>query len=298
MPSTMERKQQRRHGKARNEDNPVKDFNPSSQGRSDRRRRTPTPPAVAGWSRWSRRKPPPSSERCRQSLPSLERPAKVRRQDHVPSAVTAQGRRRPSPCVERSRSCRRPPPPSPAPVLSSGEESSLATSARQRSNHKAPAEKSQKDPRARSPAERAKGTSIDNVWTLLGRVSPAKRTEPAESDSARSSSTPTLRRKNHIALRRGALRRRPKGANHTALSRGGLRRTVVTVPPCGNDRASAAVLLKCHAAVLVHQNRKMQQLRQDSGGQGLKPRSSLPCNPGRKLKQAPAGPRCRKTTSW
>ena len=289
MPSTMERKQQRRHGKARNEDNPVKDFNPSSQGRSDRRRRTPTPPAVAGWSRWSRRKPPPSSERCRQSLPSLERPAKVRRQDHEPSAVTAQGRRRSSPCVERSRSCRRPPPPSPAPVLSSGEESSVATSARQRSNHKAPAEKSQKDPRARSPAERAKGTSIDNVWTLLGRVSPAKRTEPAESDSARSSSTPTLRRKkNHIALRRGALRRRPKGANHTALSRGGLRRTVVTVPPCGNDRASAAVLLKCHAAVLG----------QDSGGQGLKPRSSLPCNPGRKLKQAPAGPRCRKTTSW
>ena len=212
--------------------------------------------------------------------------------------MTALGRRRSSPCVERSRSCRRPPPPSPAPVLSSGEESSVATSARQRSNHKAPAEKSQKDPRARSPAERAKGTSIDNVWTLLGRVSPAKRTEPAESDSARSSSTPTLRRKNHIALRRGALRRRPKGANHTALSRGGLRRTVVTVPPCGNDRASAAVLLKCHAAVLVHQNRKMQQLRQDSGGQGLKPRSSLPCNPGRTLKQAPAGPRCRKTTSW
>ena len=290
MPSTMERKQQRRHGKARNEDNPVKDFNPSSQGRSDRRRRTPTPPAVAGWSRWSRRKPPPSSERCRKSLPSLERPAKVRRQDHEPSAVTAQGRRRSSPCVERSRSCRRPPPPSPAPVLSSGEESSVATSARQRSNHKAPAEKSQKDPRARRPAERAKSTSIDNVWTLLGSVSPARRTEPAESDSARSSSTRTLRRKKPyaIALRRGALRRRPKGANHTALRRGGLRRTVVTVPPCGNDRASAAVLLKCHAAVLG----------QDSGGQALKPRSSLPCNPGRKLKQAPAGPRCRKTTSW
>ena len=77
----------------------------------------------------------------------------------------------------------------------------MATSARQRSNHKAPAEKSQKDPRARSPAERAKGTSIDNVWTLLGRVSPAKRTEPAESDSARSSSTRTLRRKKTIRYR-------------------------------------------------------------------------------------------------